>query len=540
VSWLSAFRRGTGAAWCLGALPWRLCGSFIGRGVRGRARARDPRAIAFALADEARQDRTAMVTRRLSVPLLVPLLGITVVVLAIASPMLLRAGAERALRAAGFAQGAVASAAIAPDGIHLAGIRSDPAGGVRVDEVVIPWSLGLLSGGVDRATLVGAHVVIDTRGAGGNGPIAWGPVPHVSLALRGVVLELRTAAGVALLAFDATAAPDAAGRLRFAGQGTIRRAADPAFVVPLAAMVALDWTAEGLAVRARLTDAASGLDLAIAGGVQPAAGSGELQLTGAPVQLSAQRPPAAISPVLARALAVLMRDVAGRVALEARVAWRAGARTASARVRLDDVGFASDAGTVVGLSGTLAFAGLDPPRLDGAQRLRVGRVEAGLALRDLDVELRQNAAGTLVVQRASAAALGGRIEAGPIAVSLARQHTTVRFRDVAVADMLALGGLAGLSGSGRLAGQLAVQITPDRVVLERGELAATGPGRLAYAPANPGSLGEQAATLLAVLSDFRYERLAITFERVGERSGEADRAIRDNPALFGVPSGASR
>src|SRR5262249_40927415 len=62
-------------------------------------------------------------------------------------------------------------------------------------------------------------------------------------------------------------------------------------------------------------------------------------------------------------------------------------------------------------------------------------------------------------------------------------------------------------------GELTVQIAPDQVTLERGALASTGPGQLAFAPANPASLGEQAATMLAVLSDFRYEHLAISFDR---------------------------
>src|SRR5205814_4080764 len=136
-------------------------------------------------------------------------------------------------------------------------------------------------------------------------------------------------------------------------------------------------------------------------------------------------------------------------------------------------------------------------------------------------ELRQNAAGTPVVQRVSAEALGGRVEAGPITVSLARQRTTVRFRDVGVTDVLALGGPAGLSGSGKLTGELTIQVTPDQVGLDHGELNATGPGRLSYTPSDPSSLGEQAAMVLTVLSDFHYQSLTITFARSGEGAAAA-------------------
>jgi hypothetical protein len=471
-------------------------------------------------------------TRRLIALVIVSVLGIAIVALAIASTPLLRGVAERELRAAGFAQGQVALAGIGYDGLHFTDIRPDTAGAVRIEELVVPWSLGLLRGAVDRATLVGARLVIDTRGVGsGAGAIGWGAPPQVTLTLRRAVIEVLTATGSAVLTLDATATPRANGTLRIAGEGMFRHSGDPAFVVPLAASVVLDATAAGLTVQGRLADAASGLDLALVGGVQPMAGTGELRFTSAPVWLSTEHPLAGISPALERALAALAHDISGRLTLEARLAWTARATTTTARVRLDDVGFASDAGNVTGLSGMLAFADLDPLRLDGAQRLRVRRAESGVALEDLDVELRQNAAGALIVQHASAAALGGRIEAGPITVSTARQRSTVRFTDVAVAQVLTIGGPQGLTGSGALSGQVAVQIAPDQVTLERGELASTGPGQLAYVPANPVGLGEQAATMLAVLSDFRYERLTVTFERNGEGLVGRMRIEGHNPAF---------
>jgi hypothetical protein len=235
------------------------------------------------------------------------------------------------------------------------------------------------------------------------------------------------------------------------------------------------------------------------------------------VRLTPERPLAAISPVLGRTLAALVQNVTGRLTPEGRLAWRPGAAaTTTARVRLEDVAFASAHGTVSGLSGAIAFADLSPLRLEGAQRLRVQRAAAGVALTDIELELRQNAAGTPVVQRVSAGALGGRVEAGPITVSLTRQRSTVRFREVGMTDVLALGGPAGLSGSGKLTGELTIQVTPDQIGLERGELNATGPGRLSYTPSDPSSLGEQAATVLTVLSDFHYTRLTLTFAREGE------------------------
>jgi hypothetical protein len=351
--------------------------------------------------------------------------------------------------------------------------------------------------------------------------------------LRGAKLVVLTDAEAVWLGFDATATPEA-GALRFAGQGTFHHDGD--LVVPLATALTVDWTADGLAVRGRLSDAASGLDATVAGTVQPGAGTGDLRVTATTLRLTPEHSLAAVSPVLARALASLVHDVAGQVTPEGRLAWRPGAgATTTARVQLADVAFASTHGRASGVSGTVAFADLSPLRLDGAQRLRVARAEAQVALGDIDLELRQNAAGTPVVQRIAATALGGRVEAGPFTVSLARQRTTVRFREVGVTDVLALGGPAGLSGEGKLSGELTIQVSPDQVGLERGALAATGPGRLSYTPSDPSSLGEQAATVLAVLSDFRYTRLDITFERTGEGAaaqlGGRMRIEGNNPAF---------
>ena len=395
--------------------------------------------------------------RRLVVLVLVAILGAIVVAGAIWSSALLRDTALRQLRAAGFAEAQVASAFLAADGIHIIDIGPDPGGALHVDEVVIPWSLDLVRGIVNSATLVGARIVVDARSAAtGATTFGWAAAPHVALVVRGASLVVLTDSGAVSLAFDATATPDAgAAALRFAGRGTFRHDTDPAFVVPLAAAVTVDWTAAGLAVNGRLTDAASGLDVTLAGSVQPGAGTGDLRVTAPTVRLTPERPLAAISPVLGRTLAALVQNVTGRLTPEGRLAWRPGAAaTTTARVRLEDVAFASAHGNVSGLSGAVAFADLSPLRLEGAQRLRLQRAEAAVALGDIDLELRQNAAGTPVVQRVAATALGGRVEAGPITVSLTRQRTTVRFRDVGVTDVLALGGPAGLSGSGKLTGEL--------------------------------------------------------------------------------------
>jgi hypothetical protein len=456
-------------------------------------------------------------TRRLIVLAIVALLGAAIVAVAIASAPLLRDAALRELRAAGFTDAQVASASLAPDGLHFADITLDEGGALHVDEVVLPWSLDLLRGVVNGATLIGARVVVDARSAAtGAKAFAWGPAPPLSLVLRGATLVVLNDAEAVWLAFDATTASNGpAGAVRFTGNGTFHH--DGNLVVPLATALTVDWTAAGLTVNGRLTDAASGLDVTLAGTVQPGAGTGDLRVSATTLRLAPQHSLAAISPVLARTLASLVHDVSGQVTPEGRLAWRPGAAaTTTARVQLADIAFVSSHGRASGVSGAVAFADLSPLRLDGTQRLRVARAEASVALGDIELELRQNAAGTPVVNRIAATALGGRVEAGPITVSLARQRTTVRFRDVGVTDVLALGGPAGLSGEGKLSGDLTIDVSPDQVGLDHGELAATGPGRLSYTPSDPSSLGEQAATVLAVLSDFHYQRLTITFARSGE------------------------
>lgn len=427
---------------------------------------------------------------------------------------------EGQLRAAGFAQGRIARASIDLSGVRFDEIRADPTGSIRADSVLIPWSRAMLRGQINEATIVGARIAI-APGQAGAAPVEWGPPPALVLNFRDAELSIATDMGAMVVALNASGLPSPDGReLRLTGEGRVRQIATPPFLPELGAVIEASVTAEGIVLNVRLSGA-NGVTATLTGQVRPAAGDGELRFVSGPIRLSAQAPIAAASPAAGAMLDSILRQPVGIVTVDGRLGWNRTGLNSAGRIRIDDLAFVSDAGPVRGVSGMLAFASLDPPRLDGPQTFRVRRVDASLPVTDAEIDLRQNAAGDFSIGRARASALGGRIEAGPIAISDARQQVAVRLTTIGLNDVLTLGAPEGLRGTGRLSGQIQLQVSAEGATIQRGELAATAPGTLVYAPRERPQLGDQAAVLLDVLSDFHYDQLTVTFVR--ERNQTAAR-----------------
>lgn len=458
--------------------------------------------------------------KRLPLLLLAGALNLAVIAFAASfmAPTVLRDTARSELRRLGFEGGAIGGAAIAFDGLRISDIRADPDGAIRVGEVLLPWSRDLLQGTITRATVTGLRIRIDPAQPDERPP-RWQTPPAVTVTLRDAAVEIDGRDGPVVVTLDGVGSPvPGEAKLRIVAAGEVRhRSALPLFV-PMPVSATIDVDGEGLALDARLGEAA-GVSLAARGRFAPATGVGSLQLTGPAIRLGPERRLDAVSPAIARALAPIAPGLSGRFTVDARLDWdRRGTRSAG-RVRIEDATLAHPAGTLSGITGALAFASLDPPRLDGTQRLRARRVDAGLDLADAEIDLRQGPGGAPQIARAAASALGGRIETGPIAAGTGRQRITLRLTGIDLPALMALGGPDGLAATGEVSGQIVVTASAGDIIVEQGTLSANGPGRLAYAPRQGVSLGDEAAMLLLVLSDFRYERLTITMERTPSAPG---------------------
>lgn len=460
--------------------------------------------------------------KRLRLLLLTGLLNLIIVavVAAVIAPTVLRDAAQSELRRMGFEGGTVGGATIGMDGLHIVDVRADPDGAIRAGEVVLPWTGDLFRGAVTRATIVGLRIRIDPAHADER-PLRWQAPPALTLTLRDAAVEVDGRDGPVIVTLDGLGSPAAgAAALRIVANGNVMHHATPPLFVPMSVAATIDLDAEGIKLDARLADAAGGVALTAAGEFRPATGGGSLRVSGPAIRLGPDRRLDAVSPAIARALAPVAPGLGGRFAVDGRLDWdRSGSRS-SGRVRIEDATIVHAAGTLGGIAGTLAFASLDPPRLEGTQRLRVRRIEAGLTLTDAEVDLRQGAGGAPQIARTAANALGGRIETGPITAATGRQRITLRLTGVDLPALLALGAPEGLSATGEVSGQIVVTASANDIVVEQGTLSANGPGRLAYAPRQGVSLGDEAAMLLLVLSDFRYERLTITMERTPAPPGQ--------------------
>lgn len=178
--------------------------------------------------------------------------------------------------------------------------------------------------------------------------------------------------------------------------------------------------------------------------------------------------------------------------------------------------------------------------------LRLAQLNPGLALGPLQLRASYQArldtplAGRLQLWQADSALLGGSLSAGPARLDLAQpsQRLTLQLRGLELAELLAVYPAEGLSGSGRLDGQLPLRIDAAGLHVEAGRLAARAPGGVlqlhserisAFGRSNPAL---QLAT--TALEDFRYDRLEsdVSYDPQGQLL-LALRLHGSNPALEG-------
>lgn len=151
--------------------------------------------------------------------------------------------------------------------------------------------------------------------------------------------------------------------------------------------------------------------------------------------------------------------------------------------------------------------------------VRAQRVNSGVPLGPLEARLRYVAtpdalqAGTLILYKLNAGLLGGEARARPDVFAIARRPLTLHLEatDLELAELLEVYPAEGLSGSGRLDGELPLRLERDGLHIDQGRLAARPPGGVlqvrserirAYGQRNP------ALRLVTLaLEDFRYDRL---------------------------------
>ncbi len=193
--------------------------------------------------------------------------------------------------------------------------------------------------------------------------------------------------------------------------------------------------------------------------------------------------------------------------------------------------------TASGIDATLNASRLVPLVLPAPQHIHIDTLDLGIPLRNVSLNLGLAQDRRLTVSEARAEWAGGTVTAYPFATAPDNggQTTTVLvLSDIAVAKVLALIGIDGLSGTGTLSGHVPLRLADGKITVRDASLESSG-GTIAYQPDHPPvalSHG-QAAVALKALQNFHYDRLSLALDGV---SGGESRAVLvlggRNPDLY--------
>ncbi len=135
---------------------------------------------------------------------------------------------------------------------------------------------------------------------------------------------------------------------------------------------------------------------------------------------------------------------------------------------------------------------------------------------------------------------GGKIGAEGVWLDpeLEKLSLVLKANGIDLGALLALADTEGLSGAGRLSGEIPNEISTDGVVIAGGYLAASSAGgNLRYRPETPHSAfapgSEEAKILSLVLEDFRYDSLRLDVNLLAaETASVRAHLLGNNPELF--------
>lgn len=248
---------------------------------------------------------------------------------------------------------------------------------------------------------------------------------------------------------------------------------------------------------------------------------------------------------LAPALTGIIGETTGTVSGDAALAWNAKGLTRSgASISIANVSFVGPGIAVnktAGVNAEVHLSSLAPLATDGVQTMTVDAIamdalsfENGVISYEIDPkgEFRILSAewpwfgGTIGVYKAMAPLAGGVVTA------------PLRAENVDLGALLAFFDVDGLSGEGRLRGELPLIIEDGRARIENGLLTAAGPGVLRYqsaaANAAAASAGDSGALAFDAIKDFHYETFAARID--GPLDGDIVTQIETtglNPVVLG-------
>jgi dicarboxylate transporter DctA-like protein len=246
--------------------------------------------------------------------------------------------------------------------------------------------------------------------------------------------------------------------------------------------------------------------------------------------------PAALIPRLGDTV----RDASGILKVSGPISWSEKGLASELDLALESIGFVGPAGPVLGLNGNVRLDGLAPLSTPPGQRITVAAVQAAVPISDLALRFALRDGRLLDIEDARLVLAGGRVAVAPVTLDAdaKRNRIVLEVAEVQLPILFDLIGLDGLTGTGRLAGEVPVLFEAGDLAVEDGKLESEEPGQIRYDPAQkPAALqggGESIGLALAALRNFHYDRLTLNLDReIGGETLVGLHIAGKNPDFYG-------
>ena len=221
----------------------------------------------------------------------------------------------------------------------------------------------------------------------------------------------------------------------------------------------------------------------------------------------------------------LFTSAQGAVSAKGHMLWDRDLRSGEMAVALDKVDIVSDNVHLADLTGIVNFIELWPLAMPPRQRIRGTIASGDLGPWPMQIEFQLLDNGKIDIQDFDITMAGGVLRTRALIdpAAMASTNGSIHARSIDLEELLELIGVEGLNGTGRISGNVPIQIRDGQVAVVDGRLEAEGPGVLRYTGT---ALQEQLSarndtvgTVAQVLSDFYYKKLSIELNKAPEGKG---------------------
>ena len=396
--------------------------------------------------------------------------------------------------------------------VHHVGLHSARASGlslyggaVRASSLVLTFGPGDLYVGRARTMEIeGLRTTVEVKG--GNIEVGGRPLPASTASGSSPGSPLVPVSSITLRDVDISATfPALAQPVRITGGGRL-----------IDTTLAFELTASMQA------DRGSVLEVLAAGKHDIERNAGTASVTMRTVKFHANsKQPKDLFPALAGVLPPL--DGAARAA--GLVSWTDDRIVPDLSVHVEDIAFETPQARVRDLTADLHVTGLAPLATSGRQTLTATVQPGGLPAAPLSLQFELKAKPAVHVETLTYDFAGGRITASPFTIDPAHPNFTTKlhFAGVELEQAFRLLNVEGMTGAGRIEGDVALQMRGGKISIDDSRLAASGPGELdinnSWLLERVGGADPRVRDALQTLGDFHYDVLTIDFERSGGGTG---------------------